>query len=136
MKRLKRFVRVAALTALLTALVSGSVLIGVKAAPEIEAAKTAKTSVAAMRHEVDRQASRSAVDGGWRHQIDFEHLIEEVRGYQGGDYTLSVEGGVTTVTAVKTVEYTMCGYSYVEHHTWSANDRDMTVVHSCTTTRV
>lgn len=134
-KKFEKVTNAIAMTALLTVLVGGSAYAGVKAYPEIEAAKTAKTYVETVTREVERHEVEDVVDNSWRDAIRFERMADEVKamGNKKEDYTLTVLNGVTTVTAVKFNGYHMGGHYYVETHTYTVNDKDMTIVHTCDT---
>lgn len=134
-KKIVKVMNAMAMTALLTVLVGGSAYVGVKAYPEIEAAKTAKTYVETVNRNVERHEVEDVVDNSWRDAIRFQHMADEVKamGNKKEDYTLTVLNGVTTVTAVRFSGYHMSGRYYVETHTYSVNDKDMTIVHTCDT---
>lgn len=133
-KRNKAF-NVLAMVTLLTTLVGGSAYAGVKAYPEIEEAKAAKTFVETAHHEFERHEVKDVVNHDWTDACHFRNLANEVKamGNKKEDYTLTVLNGVTTVTAVKFTGYHVGGLYYVETHTYTVNDKDMTIVHTCDT---
>lgn len=135
MTKMNKAFNVLAMVTLLTTLVGGSAYAGVKAYPEIEAAKTAKTYVETVHREVERHKVEEVTDHDWRDACHFRNLAAEVKamGNKKEDYTLTVLNGVTTVTAVKFTGYHAGGLYYVETHTYSVNDKDMTIVHTCDT---
>lgn len=134
-KKIVKVMNAMAMTALLTVLVGGSAYVGVKAYPEIEAAKTAKTYVETVNHSVERHEVEDVVDNSWRDACHFRNLAAEVKamGNKKEDYTLTCLNGVTTVTSTRLVGYHMAGLYYVETHTYAVNDRDMVIVHHVTT---
>lgn len=135
MTKINKVFNATAMTALLTVLVGGSAFVGVRAYPEIEEAKAAKTFVETAHHEFERHAVEDVTDHDWRDACHFRNLANEVKamGNKKEDYTLTVLNGVTTVTAVKFTGYHVGGLYYVETHTYSVNDKDMTIVHTCDT---
>lgn len=124
-----------AMTLLLTVLVGGSAYAGVKAYPEIEAAKTAKTYVETVTREVERHEAKDVVDHDWVYECRFRNLSNEVKklGNAKEDYTQTCLNGVTTVTSTRLVGYHAGGLYYVEYHTYAVNDRDLVIVHTCDT---
>lgn len=134
-KKIVKVMNATAMTLLLTVLVGGSAYAGVKAYPEIEAAKTAKTYVETVTREVERHNVEDVTDHDWRDACHFRNLAAEVKamGNKKEDYTQTCLNGVTTVTSTRLVGYHMAGLYYVEYHTYEVNDRDMVIVHSCDT---
>lgn len=135
MTKMNKVMNVLAMVTLLTTLVGGSAYAGAKAYPEIEAAKTAKTYVESVHREVERHDVEDVVNHDWTNACRFRNLAAEVKamGNKKEDYTLTVLNGVTTVTAVRFSGYHMSGRYYVETHTYSVNDKDLTIVHTCDT---
>lgn len=135
MTKMNKVMNATAMTLLLTVLVGGLAYAGVKAYPEIEAAKTAKTYVETVTREVERHNVEDVTDHDWRDACHFRNLAAEVKamGNKKENYTLTVLNGVTTVTAVRFNGYHVGGLYYVETHTYTVNDKDMTIVHTCDT---
>lgn len=137
MTKMNKVMTVLAMATLLTTLVGGSAYAGIKAYPEIEAAKAAKTYVESVTRNVERHDVADVVDHDWTNACRFRNLAAEVKsmGNKKEDYTQTCLNGVTTVTSTRLVGYHMAGHYYVETHTYEVNDRDLVIVHTCDTNR-